>query len=414
MKLQVMATLKTAGKTSTESTANILATAVEGLPVSVLGKLPPVTAMKRNIQRTRQETLQGTMMNASNRSELVLHESFTELSSGEQFLKFDSGNNNQRILIFSTDANLEQLSRSKHWYADGTFKTSPSLFNQFFVIHGSQDEHVFPLVYILTPNRTRATYDRVLQALKNLKTPLQPETIMTDFELASLSSFASAFPESRQRGCFFHFSQCLWRRIQEVPDILQNYSTIPDFALNLKQIAALAFIPPEDVPANYDRLMDTGFFNDNDNLLQPLMAYVENTWIGGVDRRKKRREPMFAITLWNCYESVLTDLNKTNNCEGFNNGFHSMLGATHPSIFKFIDGLKKQQALTDLKREQLLPGSQQPVGRNTYKITAAKLKNVVEEYGTYKAAKTTMEYLRGPRFQFDVSAFSFPLTLMPN
>ena len=334
------------------------------------------------------------MTNVSSRSDLVLLESFTELRTGEQFLKFDSGDNNQRILIFSTDANVEQLSRSKHWYADGTFKTSPSLFDQFFVIHGSLDEHVLPLVYVLTPNRTRATYDRVFQALKNLKSPLEPDTIMTDFEAASLSSFASAFPSSTQRGCFFHFSRCLWRHIQEFPDILENYSTVPDFALHLKQIAALAFVPPGDVCATYTKLLNTEFFNVNDNLLQRFLTYVETTWIGVLDRRQKRREPLFSIDLWNCYASVLNDLNKTNNhCEGFNNGFHSLLGSTHPSIFKFIDGLKKQQALTDLKREQLFAGSQQAVGRKTYKESTAKLKAVVEDYGTYTDQNRT-DYLR--------------------
>ena len=181
-KRELLANLKSTGKASTESTGGIVATAIEGLPVAVLGKLPPLASMKRTVQRARQETIQGALKNVSSRSELILPESFTKLKTGEQFLKFDSGNNNQRILIFSTLDNLAQLSSSKHWYADGTFKTSPSLFEQFFVIHGSLGEHVLPLVYILTPNRTRSTYDRALEA------------------------FASAFPASRQRVCFFFIS----------------------------------------------------------------------------------------------------------------------------------------------------------------------------------------------------------------
>ena len=224
---------------------------------------------------------------------------------------------------------------------------------------------------------------------------------MTDFESASIGAFASAFPASRQRGCFFHFSQCLWRHIQQLPDVLQEYSTTPDFALNLKQIVSLAFVPPEDVPKWYDKMVDTAFFRAYDAILQPFLGYVENTWIGGLDRRRNRRAPLFFIALWNCYESVLNDLNKTNNyCEGFNNGFHSLLGSSHPTIFKFIDGLKKQQGLTDLKREQLLAGSQQAVGRATYKISAAKLKKVVLEYGTHK---DTNDYLRAVAHNIELS-----------
>ncbi len=158
--------------------------------------------MNRTVHRARQETIQEAMKNVSGRPELLLPESFTKLKAGEQFLKFDSGNNNQRILIFSTLDNLAPLSSSKHWYADGTFKTSPSLFDQFFVIQGSLAEHVLPLVYILTPNRKRSTYDRGLQALQNLPCQLELETIIS----ASIGAFASAFPAPRRRGCFFFIS----------------------------------------------------------------------------------------------------------------------------------------------------------------------------------------------------------------
>lgn len=60
------------------------------------------------------------------------------------------------------------------------------------------------------------------------------------------------------------------------------------------------------------------------------------------------------ISLWNCFHSVLEDLPKTNNaCEGFHNGFASVLGAHHPTIYKLIDSLKDEQVLTELAMSQL-------------------------------------------------------------
>ena len=47
-----------------------------------------------------------------------------------------------------------------------------------------------------------------------------------------------------------------------------------------------------------------------------------------------------------------------------------MVGASHPTIFKFIEGLKQQQGLTDLKLEQILADNTQPTGRKKYKIAA--------------------------------------------
>lgn len=35
--------------------------------------------------------------------------------------------------------------------------------------------------------------------------PLNPNTLMTDFDVGAINSY----PDAIQRGCFFHFSQCL-------------------------------------------------------------------------------------------------------------------------------------------------------------------------------------------------------------
>jgi len=42
---------------------------------------------------------------------------------------------------------------------------------------------------------------------------------------------------------FFHFGQCIWRKIQTISDICEKYISDAYFALNIKQLMALAFIP---------------------------------------------------------------------------------------------------------------------------------------------------------------------------
>src|SRR5581483_10066797 len=71
-----------------------------------------------------------------------------------------------------------------------------------------------PTVYCLTPNRTTRTYTRILEKLKALRPGLAPTSIMTDFEQASLKAFAECFPQTDRRGCFFHFRQANYRKIQ--------------------------------------------------------------------------------------------------------------------------------------------------------------------------------------------------------
>lgn len=119
---------------------------------------------------------------------------------------------------------------------------------QVYTLHGVKCEGILPLVYALLPNKTEQTYVEVFQALTQLNPNLKPETITTDFEQAAINAFNATFPASIHRGCYFHFTQCVWRRIQGIPEVLRRYSEDPDFALNIRLLTALAFLPPEDVP----------------------------------------------------------------------------------------------------------------------------------------------------------------------
>ena len=83
---------------------------------------------------------------------------------------------------------------------------------------------------------------------------------------------------------------------------------------------------------------------------------------------------------------------KTNNAaEGWHRGFHQLLGAYHPTIWKFIDGLKKEQSFNELKLEQFVAGHQPPKGKKKYQEAANRIKSIVEEYGN----RPVLQYLRG-------------------
>jgi hypothetical protein len=311
----------------------------------------------------------------------------------------DSGPGNDRILIFSTTRNLDLMSQCFHWFADGTFKTSPPLFNQVYTIHAVKYHNVIPTVFVLMPNRTEATYRRMLNALKNLNRNLNPQTILTDFELASIKAFRRAFPNSTQRGCFFHLSQCIFRKIQQNQNILDKYSEEPDFALQIRQLACLAFVPIDDVVKSFEELTDSSFFTENSEILNPLINYFEDVWIGRFTRRNQRQNPMFSHSLWNCYESTLQDLPKTNNSvEGWHNSFSSLINATHPSIWKFINELKKEQNLNEIKIEQYIAGQNPPAGTRIYKDTTEKIKSIVLDYGN----RSLLDYLREIAHNFNL------------
>eukprot|EP00102_Acyrthosiphon_pisum_P016308 XP_008187224.1 PREDICTED: uncharacterized protein LOC103310507 [Acyrthosiphon pisum] len=96
--------------------------------------------------------------------------------------------------------------------------------------------------------------------------------------------------------------------------------------------------------------------------------------------------------MWNCYESVIQDLPRTNNSvEGWHHAFNAALGANHVSIWKFIRFLKHEQLLQEVRLEKRLSGEASPTRRRTYRDHDKKIKVIVENCSEIP----TVQYLRG-------------------
>lgn len=128
-------------------------------------------------------------------------------------------------------------------------------------------------------------------------------------------------------------------------------------AVELNKLGALAFFPPRDVISAYEELLQTTFYIDNHEALADILDYMESVWLGRLMRGGRRKEALYSLQIWNQYENVKLGLYKTNNVvESWHNCFSKLLGAMHPTIWKVIDGFKKQQTLTELKIEQQRAG----------------------------------------------------------
>lgn len=186
---------------------------------------------------------------------------------------------------------------------------------------------------------------------------------------------------------------------QRIPGIKTKYEDEkdPDFSLHIRELAALAFVPVEDVVISFEKLTITKFFTKNEAILKPLIEYFEETWVNKSRREGRRKNPKFPLSLWNCHEATKNDLPRTNNAvEGWHNGFSSLLGADQPSLWKFIKGLQKQQGLNEIKIERYIAGNAPELGRKKYRDTAAKIKTIVEGYKGRKSA----DFLQGNAHNF--------------
>lgn len=130
--------------------------------------------------------------------------------------------------------------------------------------------------------------------------------------MAAINAIKRHFPLSKVHGCFFHFSQNVWSHVQSV-GLQSIYTSDVDFALQIRMMIALAFVPPENVVDAYEELMATDFFSDNGlpqyeqfaTNIEMLVTYFQSTYLYAFDRKGIRKLPMFPVELWNVYENTL-------------------------------------------------------------------------------------------------------------
>lgn len=378
--------IKTTAKTTTNAPQAIITDATIQCSQAAAPKLPTIDVMKRTIRHIRQQQRAGPAL-PNHRQEIEFPEEYTRTLNGEDFLLYDSGPEEDRMVVFSTRRNMQLLAGSDHWYADGTFKTVPLLFHQLYTIHGLKENAAVPLVYALLPDKSEATYTRLLRAMKNLEPLLSPRTVTTDYEKAMNNAFRTEFPNARLKGCFFHFTQCIFRNIQN-RGLKQRYETDANFALHMRMLSAIAFVPPASVVHVFETLVDNDVFPPE---AQEVIDYFEDTWIGRPNRRQ-RRPPQYPIEMWSVYETILEDLPKTNNSvEGWHRGFQEQIGAMHPNIWKFIDCVKKEQNLNEVRIEQYVSGVEPQPSKRKYRDCARRIKNIVDQYNP----DNILDYIRG-------------------
>ena len=84
--------------------------------------------------------------------------------------------------------------------------------------------------------------------------------------------------------------------------------------------------------------------------MTPLADYFERTWIA-----TSFQSPLLAQSKWNHSEGTQLLLPRSSNIvEGWHHEFRSMMGCSNPTIWRFLDYLKKEQNLTDVKITQHL------------------------------------------------------------
>ncbi|KAL4091429.1 hypothetical protein QTP88_026121 [Uroleucon formosanum] len=161
---------------------------------------------------------------------------------------------------------------------------------------GTKRREEVPVVFALIPDKTQSSYERLFSAIKTHNIHLNPKTILTDFEQSSSKAFKIQFPNAKQNGCFFYQTQCVWRKIQTISGMVEKFKADSEFSLQVRYLSALAFDPENDIIDAFETLCESTYYINNEDVLEPLISYFEDTWIGRPNRRR-RRNSRFPISL---------------------------------------------------------------------------------------------------------------------
>ena len=125
--------IKRAAIETNASTNKIIAANIAVVTDNVLGKLPRMETMRRNVRRQRATHAAYPPVPDDGDTFFDIPQHFTVTSTGDEFLKYDSQRAG-RILNFGTGRSLNFLQNSDNWFMDGAFITVQTQFAQLYTV----------------------------------------------------------------------------------------------------------------------------------------------------------------------------------------------------------------------------------------------------------------------------------------
>ena len=206
---------------------------------------------------------------------------------------------------------------------DGTFKSAPEMYRQVYSIHCQVMGYFMPAIVALLPTKDEVSYMRMFQILQQAAQrygmELQPNIVNIDFEMAMINTVQQIFPESKIRGCLFHYSQAVWRKVQNL-GLTVRYREDREFIRLVRRASALPLVPMESFPEVWMEAM-----NEADYVAATqFMDYMTETWVYNLGT-------LFPMELWNQFDNL--DSCRTNNhLEAWHSVINRELGQPHPNI----------------------------------------------------------------------------------
>ncbi|CAF3322392.1 unnamed protein product [Rotaria socialis] len=325
--------------------------------------IPLPSKIESGLHKTRRRALPPVPRD----QKFVVPPVYLETYSKEPFLIYDKRKSQYggRLMMFASPEQLDVLFHSDILFADGTFRVSPILFEQLYVLLGMQHGEAVPVCFILTSNRRHETYEAILRCLRRIGSKkgidLKPRSIICDFERAFMKAVVKQLPETLVTGCWFHFCQSCYRNIQKL-GLMKVYDTDAEARHLLRAFMGLALLPMNLIHDGFIMLKKKVKTSCYRNQLEVFVSYFKSEWIDH-----------FKPSMW----CVSNSRWRTNNfAEAQNRRFFSRVVQPHPNLWRFIQCLKEEESVVSHRMVQTGLGFSSTRPSKSTRAAARKTKQV--------------------------------------
>ncbi|XP_046583798.1 uncharacterized protein LOC124290982 [Haliotis rubra] len=203
------------------------------------------------------------------------------------------------------------------------------------------------------------------------------DKFQVDFEMAAIRAVELEFPAAEVKGCFFHYTQAIWRKTQEL-GLAVMYREDPLVERWVRRAAALPLLPLRQVQ---DAWVDTMNSSPDVPGSQTFNDYITTTWVDDDAR--------FPLPIWNHHDTFGPRTN--NNIEGFHSRLNATLSHRHPKIFRFMEIIWKIEKAEKAKLCQLDLGGAPQSRKRLYREIDNRLHRLKDQLAD--GTKNHMQYL---------------------
>ena len=112
---------------------------------------------------------------------------------------------------------------------------------------------------IYLKGKTTEIYSNLISCIQDeaemLNITLTPALIIVDFEQAAIKSFKTAFPSAKIKGCFFHLTNAIYKKVVEL-GLKVAYSENEDFRIFVTLLMCLPLLPIDEIDESFAELID--------------------------------------------------------------------------------------------------------------------------------------------------------------